>query len=544
MLGLMMDQPLLISSLLTHAARYHADTEIVSRTIEGGIHRCTYKDVELRSKKLAQGLARLGVGMSDRVASLAWNGYRHLELYYAASGSGAVMHTVNPRLFPDQIVYIVNHAEDRVLFVDLTFVPLVEKIAPLCKSLKAIVVMTDRAHMPPSLATTVPEALCYEELIAAENGDYAWPSFDEKTASSLCYTSGTTGNPKGVLYSHRSTIIHSYAIVSPDVFNLSSRDCLLPVVPMFHVNAWGLPYAAPLVGLKIVFPGAQLDGASLYELYEKEGVTATAGVPTVWLGLLTHMKQNNLRFSTLNRAVVGGSAAPPAMIRMFDEEFGVRCQHAWGMTEMSPLGTFCTLKGKHLSLPAGEQFEILTSQGRPLYGVEMKIVDGNGDELPRDGKAFGDLLVRGPWITKGYFKGEGGDVLRDGWFPTGDVATIDPDGYMRITDRSKDVIKSGGEWISSIDLENAAMAHPAVAEAAVIGVAHPKWDERPLLVAVKKPGQDISREELIKFYEGRVAKWWIPDDVVFVESLPHTATGKLLKIKLREQFKDHRLPSA
>jgi fatty-acyl-CoA synthase len=541
MLGLIMDQPLLISSLLTHAAKNHGDTEIVSRTVEGGIHRYTYADAAVRTKKLAQALQRLGVGMSDRVGSLAWNGYRHLELYYATSGSGAVMHTVNPRLFPEQIAYIITHAEDKLLFVDLTFVPLVEKIAPACKgSLRHVVVMTDRAHMPASL----PDALCYEELLNAETGEYDWPEFDEKTASSLCYTSGTTGHPKGVLYHHRSTVIHSYAIVSPDVFNLSSRDTLLPVVPMFHVNAWGLPYAAPLVGCKIVFPGAQLDGASLFELYEKEKVTATAGVPTVWLALLTHMKQNNLKFSTLNRAVVGGSAVPPAMIRSFADDFNVRCQHAWGMTEMSPLGTFCTLKGKHLTLPAGAQFEILTSQGRALYGVDMKIVDGDGNELPHDGKAFGDLLVRGPWITKGYFKGEGGDVLRDGWFPTGDVATIDPDGYMRITDRSKDVIKSGGEWISSIDLENAVMGHPAVAEAAVIGVAHPKWDERPLLIAVRKPNQSVSREELLKFYEGKVAKWWIPDDVVFVDALPHTATGKLLKIKLREEYQNHRLPTA
>jgi fatty-acyl-CoA synthase len=540
MLGLIMDQPLLISSLLTHAARNHSDTAIVSRTVEGGIHRYTYAQAELRARKLAQALARLGVDRGDRVASLAWNGYRHFELYYAVSGSGAVMHTVNPRLFPEQIAYIINHAEDKFLFIDLSFAPLVEKLAPACKGLQGVVVMTDRAHMPASL----PAALCFEELVAAETGAYEWPSFDEHTASSLCYTSGTTGNPKGVLYSHRSTVIHSYAIVSPDVFNLSSRDCILPVVPMFHVNAWGLPYAAPLVGVKIVFPGAQLDGASLYELYEQEQVTATAGVPTVWLALLNHMKQNKLKFSTLGRAVVGGSACPPAMIKSFAEDFNVRCQHAWGMTEMSPLGTFCTLKGKHTSLPADKQFEILTSQGRALYGVEMKIVDGAGKSLPHDGVAFGDLLVRGPWITSGYFKGEGGDPLRDGWFPTGDVATIDPDGYMRVTDRSKDVIKSGGEWISSIDLENAAMAHPAVGEAAVIGVAHPKWDERPLLIVVRKPGQHVTREELLKFYEGRVAKWWIPDDVAFVDALPHTATGKLLKIKLREDFKHHRLPAA
>ncbi len=539
MLGLIMDQPLLISSLLTHAARNHGDTEIVSRTIEGGIHRHTYADAELRARKLAQALSRLGVAMSDRVASLAWNGFRHFELYYAVSGCGAVMHTVNPRLFPEQIGYILNHAEDKFLFVDLTFVPLVEKLAAACKSLKGVVVMTDRAHMPAAL----PDALCFEELVAAEAGDYEWLNFDERTASSLCYTSGTTGNPKGVLYSHRSTVIHSYAIVSPDVFNLSSRDCLLPVVPMFHVNAWGLPYAAPLVGCKIVFPGAQLDGASLYELYERERVTATAGVPTVWLALLNHLKQNNLKFSTLNRAVVGGSACPPAMIKSFSEDFNVRCQHAWGMSEMSPLGTFCSLKGKHLDLPADRQFDILTSQGRALYGVDMKIVDGDGKRLPHDGKAFGDLLVRGPWITSGYFKGEGGDPLQDGWFPTGDVATIDPDGYMRITDRSKDVIKSGGEWISSIDLENAVMAHPAVGEAAVIGVAHPKWDERPLVIAVRKPGSKLTPAELLAFYQGRIAEWWMPDDVIFVDELPHGTTGQLLKTKLRELYGDHKLPA-
>jgi fatty-acyl-CoA synthase len=416
--------------------------------------------------------------------------------------------------------------------------------AAACKSLEHVVVMTDRAHMPAALS----DALCYEELIAAEHGDYQWPTFDEKTASSLCYTSGTTGHPKGVLYHHRSTVIHSYAIVSPDVFNLSSRDCLLPVVPMFHVNAWGLPYAAPLVGTKIVFPGAQLDGASLFELYEQEKVTATAGVPTVWLALLNHMKANKLKFSTLNRAVVGGSACPPAMIKSFAEDFNVRCLHAWGMSEMSPLGTFCTLKGKHLSLPPDRQFEILTSQGRALYGVDMKIVDGEGKSLPHDGKAFGDLQVRGPWVVTSYFKGEGGDPLKADqrgtkWFPTGDVATIDADGVMQITDRSKDVIKSGGEWISSIDLENIAMAHPALAEAAVIGIRHPKWDERPIVVAVKKPGREVSKEDVLKFYEGKIAKWWMPDDVVFVAELPHTATGKLSKLTLRQQLKDYRFPA-
>ena len=539
--GLMQDAPLLISSIIEHAATYHGDTEIVSRTVEGGIHRYTYAAARHRAKRLAQALGRLGVGEGQRVATLAWNGYRHFELYYAISGMGAVIHTINPRLFLDQIEYIVGHAEDQYVFFDLTFAPIVEKVAPKCPGVKGWVAMTDRAHMP---AIAGVKLLCYEELIDAENGDYAWPTFDERSACTLCYTSGTTGNPKGVLYSHRSTVLHAFGASLPDVFSPTARDAILPVVPMFHVNSWGTPYFAPLNGSKLVLPGAQLDGKSLYELFEAERVTITAGVPTVWLGLLGYMKQNGLRFSTLRRAVVGGSAAPPAMIREFQEDFGVDCQHAWGMTEMSPLGTFNTTKSKHDALSADERFQVRCNQGRAIFGVAMKIVDGDGKELPRDGKAFGDLLVKGPWVTRGYFKGEGGDPLRDGWFPTGDVATIDPDGYMQITDRSKDVIKSGGEWISSIDLENIAVAHPAIAEAAAISAHHPKWDERPLIVAVKKPDASVTREELLAFYEGKVAKWWIPDDVVFVEQLPHTATGKLLKTQLRAQFKDHRLPTA
>jgi len=390
----------------------------------------------------------------------------------------------------------------------------------------------------------VPNLLCYEEWIGAASSDYEWPVFDERTASSLCYSSGTTGNPKGVLYSHRSTVLHAYAACLPDAMNLSARDVILPVVPMFHANAWSLPYACALAGCKIVFPGAGLDGASVYELFEKEKVTLSAGVPTVWLGLLQHVKQNNLKFSTFSRTLIGGSACPPAMIRSFQDEYGVQVLHAWGMTELSPLGTVGTLKCKHLTLDKEQQYAIQFKQGRPLYGVDMKIVDDAGKELPWDGKAFGDLLVRGPWITSEYLKGEGGSVLRDGWFPTGDVATIDADGFMQITDRSKDVIKSGGEWISSIDLENTAMAHPAVKEAAVVGVMHPKWDERPLLIVVKKADAQLTREELLQFFEGRVAKWWIPDDVVFVAELPHTATGKLLKTKLREEFGSHKLPTA
>jgi fatty-acyl-CoA synthase len=539
--GLMMSMPLAISSLLRHADLNHGDTEIVSRRCEGDIHRYAYREAHSRARKLANALRRLGVRPGERVATLAWNGYRHFELYYAVSGMGSVIHTVNPRLFPEQIGYIVNHAEDAYVFFDLTFAPLVEKLAPGCRGVKGWVAMTDRAHMP---KLAVEDLLCYEELVEAEHDDFEWPEFDENTAAGLCYTSGTTGNPKGVLFSHRSSVLHAYAISLPDVSDYSARSVILPIVPMFHVNAWGIPYAAPLVGAKLVFPGPGLDGANLYELFETEKVTSSSGVPTVWLGLINYLRQNKLKLSTLKMTVIGGSACPPAMMKTLQEEYGIEVRHGWGMTEMSPVGTVNTAKEKHLSMPPEKRFELGLKQGRPLYGVEMKIVDGAGKELPRDGKAFGDLLVRGPWILREYFKGEGGDVLRDGWFPTGDVGTIDPDGYLQITDRSKDVIKSGGEWISSIDLENIAMGHPAVLEAAVIGVRHPKWDERPLLVVVKKPGAEVTREELLRYYEGRIAKWWLPDDVVFVEQLPHTATGKLSKMTLREQFKDYRLPTA
>ncbi len=542
MLGLMQDQPLLISNIIEHAARHHPDSEIVSRTLEGGIHRYTYLDAGKRARKLANALSKSGVAPGDRVATLAWNGYRHFELYYGISGIGAVMHTINPRLFPEQIAWIANHAEDKVLFFDLTFLPLVEAIAPQLTTCKAFVLMTDRAHMPQ--ATKVPNLQCYEDMIAPESEQFAWPQFDENTASSLCYTSGTTGNPKGALYSHRSTVLHAFASAMPDTLNCSARDCILPVVPMFHVNSWGLAYSCPIVGAKMVFPGAQLDGKSVYDLFEAEKVTMSAGVPTVWLGLLTHMKQNNLRFSTLKSTVIGGSSCPPAMIKTFQDEYGVKVLHAWGMTEMSPLGTVCNLKTKHMEWTREAQFAIEVTQGRAVFGVDMKIVNDAGVELPWDGKAFGDLMVKGPWVVREYFKGEGGDPLVDGWFPTGDVATISPDGYMQITDRSKDVIKSGGEWISSIDLENIAVAHPAVQQAAVIGVLHPKWDERPLLIVVKRPGMDVTREELLKFFEGKIAKWWLPDDVAFTDAIPLGATGKMLKTKLREQFKDYKLPTA
>ncbi|MGH8677450.1 MAG: 3-(methylthio)propionyl-CoA ligase [Burkholderiales bacterium] len=527
--------------MITHAERYHGTTEIVTRTVEGPIHRYNYRDAHSRSRQLANALIALGVKPADRIGTLAWNTHRHFEVYYGVSGIGAVCHTINPRLFPEQIAYIVNHAADTHLFFDLTFVPLIEKLAPHLKGVKSFVIMTDKAHMP---KTTIADPICYEDLVNAHSSDYDWPVFDERTASSLCYTSGTTGNPKGVLYQHRTTVLHAYAECLPDALNLSAGDTLLPVVPMFHVNAWGLPYACALTGAKIVFPGAGMDGASLFELFEKEKVTVSAGVPTIWMGLLAHVKGNKLKFSTLNRTVIGGSACPPAMIRSFEQEFGVHVLHAWGMTEMSPLGTVCTFKSKHATLSGEERLALQNKQGRPIYGVDMKIVDGDGKDLPWDGKAFGDLLVRGWWILKEYFRGEGGDPLQQGWFPTGDVATIDADGYMQITDRSKDVIKSGGEWISSIDLENTAVAHPAVAEAAVVSVRHPKWDERPLLVVVKKKDASLTRDELLKFFEGRIAKWWIPDDVVFVDQLPHTATGKLLKTKLREDYKDYKLPTA
>ncbi|HNU10292.1 MAG TPA: 3-(methylthio)propionyl-CoA ligase [Rubrivivax sp.] len=547
MLGQMMQQPLLISSLLVHAERHHGEREIVSRRIEGDIHRYTYRDLAARSRRMAKALAALGVKMPDRVATLAWNGYRHMELYYAVSGSGAVLHTINPRLHPEQIVYIADHAEDQALFFDLTFLPLIAAVAGRTKTVKHWVAMCDRAHLPAD-AAKIPGLLCYEDLIDAQDDRFDWPNFDENSASSLCYTSGTTGNPKGVLYSHRSTLLHSFAAALPDSLNCSVNDAILPVVPMFHVNAWGLPYVACMTGAKVVFPGPALDGKSLYELFESEQVTVSAGVPTVWQGLLAYVQANGLKFSSMKRTVIGGSACPPAMIRTFGDEFGVHVLHAWGMTEMSPLGTVCSLKPRHLQMDQEARYAVMAKQGRAVFGVDMKIVDDEGKELPFGSEQSGELLVRGPWIVSEYFKAEGGNPLRadaagHGWFPTGDVATIDADGYMHITDRSKDVIKSGGEWIGSIDLENIAMAHPAVAMAACIAAHHPKWDERPLLVVVKKPGAEVSREELLAFFEGKVAKWWTPDDVVFVDAIPLGATGKMQKNKLREQFKDYKLPT-
>jgi len=546
MQGLMQDVPLLVSSLIAHAARHHGDVEIVSRRVEGDIHRTTYGELQERAKRLANALDAMGIGEGDRVATLAWNGYRHMELYYAVAGKGAVVHTINPRLAPDQIAWIVNHAGDRGLFFDVTFVPILEKIAAQCKSVEHFVAMTDRGQTPGT--QSIPNLRCYEELLAAQSADYDWPLLDENLASSICYTSGTTGNPKGVLYSHRSTLLHTFAAALPDTLNLSSNDVLLPVVPMFHVNAWGLPYTGAMVGSKLVFPGSALDGKSLYELIEQEKVTLSAGVPTVWQGLLNYMDQKGLKFSTMRRTIVGGAALPPAMMRAFEEKHGVTALHAWGMTELSPLGTACAMRAKHGDFSRDALYDVKAKQGRAPFGIDMKIVDPMGNELPWDGKTFGDLYVRGPWVVKRYFQEADDDALvRDDrgvdWFPTGDVATIDADGYMHITDRSKDVIKSGGEWISSIEIENIAVAHPGVAMAACIGVVHPKWDERPLLVVVRKAGTDVTRDELLKFYEGRVAKWQTPDDVAFVESIPMGATGKMLKNKLREQFKDYKLPA-
>ena len=542
MQGLMMQMPLLVSGLIRHADRHHGDVEVVSRRVEGDVHRTTYREVHRRSRQMANALRALGVREGDRVATLAWNGYRHLELYFAVSGSGAVLHTINPRLHVEQIAWIANHAEDAVLFFDLTFLPIIEQLAAQAKTVRHWIAMIDRDRMPPN--STVPGLLCYEDLVAQASEAFEWPEFDENTASSLCYTSGTTGNPKGALYSHRSTLLHTFAIALPDSLDLSATDAILPVVPMFHVNAWGLPYAAPMVGAKLVMPGAQLDGKSLYELLDGERVTVSAGVPTVWQGLLAHAEAHGLRFRSMKRTVIGGSACPPAMLKMFQEKYGVHVLHAWGMTEMSPVGTVGTLKEKHRDWTEAQRELLQAKQGRSIFGVDMKIVGDDGEELPWDGKAFGDLLVRGPWVVREYFKGEGGPALRGGWFPTGDVATIDADGYMQITDRSKDVIKSGGEWISSIDIENIAVAHPAVAMAACIAARHPKWDERPLLVVVPKPGQKPTREEILAFYEGKVAKWQVPDDVIFVEAIPLGATGKMLKARLRAQFKDYKFPGA
>jgi len=541
MLGKMMNMPLLISSILQHVARHHGQVEVVSRRVEGDIHRYTWADCAIRARQVASALEGIGIAQGDRVGTLAWNGYRHLETYYAVCGMGAVTHTINPRLHPDQIAWMIGHAENVAIAFDMTFLPIIQTIWARCPTVKTWIALCEATQLPSD--TGIENLVSYEALLQKGSTEWRWPTFDEQQASGLCYTSGTTGDPKGVLYSHRSTILHAYASCLPDAFGFSARDCILPVVPMFHVNAWGIPYAAPLVGAKLVLPGPNLDGRSLYELFEAEHVTFSGGVPTIWFGLLNHLESHQLRFSTLKRTVIGGSACPPAMINAFREGYGVEVLHAWGMTELSPLGSVCSLQSKHLAEPLEAQRRRLEKQGHAFFGVDLKIVDDTGAELPWDGSSQGNLMARGPWVIQEYFKAAGGDPLQydaqgEGWFPTGDVATIDSDGYMQITDRSKDVIKSGGEWISSVDLENLAVAHPGVAMAAVIGVSHPKWDERPLLVVVPKPGVVLGRDELLQFFEGKVARWWIPDDVQFVDAIPLGPTGKMLKNRLRERFRD------
>jgi len=543
MLGLMQDRPLLISQMIDFAATYYPDVEIVTRTVEGPIHRYGYRDAAKRAKQVAEALQGLGIKLGDRIGTLAWNTHRHFELYFGSSGLGAVLHTINPRLAPDHVAYIANHAEDQVIFVDLNLLPIVEGVWSHLKTVKHVVVMTDRAHMP--AASKIPKLLCYEELIAGKPGTLKWPVFDEKTASSLCYTSGTTGNPKGVLYSHRSTVIHSMMMCSGPVLGMTPDTTILPVVPMFHANAWGLVYAGPICGTKLVFPGPKLDGASIYELLDKEKVTMSAGVPTVWLALLDYCAQNKLKMSSVKRTLIGGSAVPISMISRFWKEHGVEVAQGWGMTEMSPLGTLTRFNKGERDLPEDQRFAITAKAGRPVFGCEMKIIDDAGNDLPADGETSGNLVVRGPWIVKGYMKGDGGSqFLDEDWFATGDVCKIEKDGSVVITDRSKDVIKSGGEWISSIDLENAAMGCPGVAEAAVIGVKHPKWDERPLLVVVRRPEASVTKDDILKFLNGKIAKWWMPDDVQFIDQIPHGATGKILKTALRKHFEDYKLPTA
>ena len=542
MLGLMQDWPLLCHKIIDAAARQHGNREVVSRSIEGPIVRTTYPDLRARSLKIAQLLEREGYVLGDRIATMAWNTGRHLEAWFGIMGIGAVYHTLNPRLFPQQIAWIMNHAEDKAVFVVLTFLPLIEKLAPAVKSLKKVIVFTDGAHMP---QTALPNVVAYEDWLAGADGDFAWKEFPEETAAGMCYTSGTTGDPKGVLYSHRSNVIHAMMAAMPDAMGISSRDVILPVVPMFHANAWGLGQAAPMIGAKLVMPGGKMDGASIYELLDTEKVTFTAAVPTVWLMLLQYLEETGKPLPHLKKVVIGGSACPRAMTKKFQENYDVEVIHAWGMTEMSPLGSLCTLKPEYAGLTGDAKLDVQQKQGYAPFGVEMKVTDDEDKELPWDGKTFGRLKVRGPAVAKAYYGGAGAEQFdAAGWFDTGDVAHIDPNGYMQITDRAKDVIKSGGEWISTIDLENLAVGHPDIAEAAVIGVTHPKWDERPLLVVVKKPGKEPSKDDILSYMDGKIAKWWMPDDVAFVPEIPHTATGKIQKITLREQFKDYKLPTA
>jgi fatty-acyl-CoA synthase len=542
MLGLMQDWPLLVHKILDHAALYHGDREVVTRSVEGPVVRTNYREIARRSRQMADALDRAGFRLGDRIATLGWNTTRHMETWYGIAGIGAIYHTLNPRLFPDQLAYIVNHAEDSALFFDITFAGLVEQIAPKIPSVRHYVALTDRVHLPD---ITLPNVMAYEDFIAAGKENFAWKEFDEHTGCGLCYTSGTTGNPKGVLYSHRSNVLHALVAGQADALGVRNADTVLPVVPMFHANAWAMAFLAPFSGAKMVLPGAKLDGDSICELLTNERVTIAAGVPTVWLGLLQYLEKTGKTLPDLKRVLIGGAACPRSMIETLERKYGIEVTHAWGMTEMSPLGTLGSLKAKFVDMPYEQKLDYKCKQGHPPFGVEMKIVDDENRELPRDGKTFGRLKVRGPAVAKAYFKEENGDAFdAEGWFDTGDVATIDADGYMTITDRAKDVIKSGGEWISSIEIENIAVGHPCVAEAAVIGVPHPKWDERPLLVAVRKPGTEVTGQELQQFLSGKIAKWWMPDEVVFVDEIPHTATGKIQKIALRQRFAQHRLPGA
>ncbi|MCG2667235.1 fatty-acid--CoA ligase [Bradyrhizobium sp. GCM10023182] len=540
MLGLMQDWPLLCHRIIEHAAKIHGTQEVVTRSVEGPIHRTTYAEIHKRALKVSQMLERDGIKLGDRVATIAWNTWRHLEVWYGIMGIGAICHTVNPRLFPEQIAWIINHAQDRIVMVDLTFVPVVEKLADKLPSVERYVILTDKAHMP---ETTLKNVVAYEDWIAEADGKFKWKDFDENTAAAMCYTSGTTGDPKGVLYSHRSNVLHALMANNVDALGTSASETMLPVVPLFHANSWGIAFSAPSQGTKLVMPGAKLDGASVYELLSTEKVTHTAGVPTVWLMLLQHMTANHLKLPHLKMVICGGSAMPRSMIKAF-LDMGANVRHAWGMTEMSPIGTVAALKPPHQNATGEARLDVLQMQGYAPFAVEMKITDDAGKELPWDGKTFGRLKVSGPAVAKAYFRLDNNILDEEGFFDTGDVATIDEGGYMRITDRSKDVIKSGGEWISSIDLENLAVGHPAVAEAAVIGVFHPKWDERPLLIVQLKQGQQATREDILKFMDGKIAKWWMPDDVAFVDGIPHTATGKILKTALRDQFKDYRFPHA
>lgn len=543
MLGLMQQQPLMIASIITHAARHHGATEVVAKLTDGRIHRYTYADAERRARRLVRALEALGVQPGDRAATLAWNDHRHVEIYYAVSGMGAIVHTVNPRLAPEDIVYIINHAEDRVLFADPSFAKLVGAIAPALSTVRAVVVMTDAAGMPAIPLPDGVQLLCYENLLDTADETYVWPEFDENTASALCYTSGTTGRPKGVLYSHRSTLLHAYACNMPDVLGVRAVDRIMPIVPMFHANAWGIPYGAPMAGAALVMPGRHLDGPSVHALMDAERVTVSAGVPTVWLGLLHHLQSTGARLATLDRLLCGGSACPSVLIETFRDQYGIRVAHGWGMTEMSPVGTVYAQKPGIDDLTGEAGVRHRAKQGRALFGVDMKIVDAEAEELPWDGERFGDLLVRGHWVCRAYYRAGEDATDADGWFATGDVATIDPSGTMEIVDRSKDVVKSGGEWISSIALENIAVGHPDVAEAAIIGISHPKWLERPLLVVVPKPGCRIEPADVLRLYEGQVAKWWIPDEVVVTDEIPHTATGKINKLALRARFRDYQLAS-